>query len=41
MAFGSDNNHGRVRQVNLNKMYDGRVSSQPSIQLSKQAPGLE
>lgn len=48
MASGSNNNRGRARQLNLNEMYNGRVSSQssiqssqPSIQSSQQTPRFE
>jgi hypothetical protein len=41
MAFGSNNNRGRARQLNLNEIYIGRVSSQPSFQSSQQTSEFE
>ena len=41
MASGSNNNRGRARQLNLNEVFGGRVSSQPSFQSSQQTPGFE
>ena len=38
MAYGSNNNHGRAHQLNLNEIYSGRMSSQPSFQSSQQTP---
>ena len=41
MASGSSNNRGRACQLNLNEMYNGRVSTQPSLLLSQQTPRLK
>ena len=41
MAFGSNNNRGRARQLNLNEIYIERVSPQPSFQSSQQTPVFE
>ena len=40
MTLGSNNNHGRGRDLNLNEMYNGSVSSQPLVQSSQQTSGL-
>ena len=41
MASGSNNIRGRARQLNLNEVFGGRVSSQPSFQSSQQTLGFE
>ena len=41
MAFESKHNRGKARQLNLNEMYNARVSSRLSIQSSQQTPGFE
>ena len=41
MTFGSNNNYGGVRQLNLNEMYNKIMSSQHSIRLHQQTSGLE
>jgi hypothetical protein len=41
MASGSNNNRGRARQLHLNEIYSGRMSFQPSFQLSQQTSGFE
>ena len=41
MASGSNNNHGRARQLSLNAIFGERVSSRPSFQFSQQTPIFE
>ena len=41
MASKSNNNRGRARQLNLNEIFGGRVSSQSSFQSSQQTPEFE
>lgn len=41
MASESNNHRGRTRQLNINEMYIGRISSQLSIESCQETPWLE